>query len=61
MQIYKEVIYDLLTGEKELKIKESPVKGIYVENLSEVYLSSVEDFLNYHDIASGIEKSVKQD
>ena len=56
MQIYKEVIYDLLTGEKELKIKESPIKGIYVENLSEVYLSSVEDFLNYHDIASANRK-----
>ena len=56
MQIYKEVIYDLLTGEKELKIKESPIKGIYVENLSEVYLSSVDDFLNYHDIASANRK-----
>ncbi len=26
MQIYKEVIYDLLTGEKELKIKEVQLK-----------------------------------
>ncbi len=51
IQIYKEIIYDLLTGEKNLKLKENPTKGIYVENLSEVYLSSVDDFLNYAELA----------
>lgn len=51
VQIYKEVIYDLLTGEKHLQIKESPTRGIYVDGLSEVYLSSVDDFLNYAELA----------
>ena len=56
LQIYKEVIYDLLTGEKNLQIKESPARGIYVDGLSEVYLSSEEDFLNYADIAENNRK-----
>lgn len=51
LQIYKEVIYDLFTGEKDLKIKENPSKGIYVEGLSEVYLSTVEDFDDYLQLA----------
>ena len=51
LQIYKEVIYDLLTGEKDLKIKESPIKGVYVEGLSEVYLSTYEDFEDYYHLA----------
>ena len=49
MQIYKEVIFDLLTGEKNLKIKESPSKGIHVEGLTEVYIDSLEDFLELVD------------
>ena len=56
MQIYKEVIYDLLTGTKDLKIKENPSRGIFVENLSEVYLSNLEDFLNYNEIAQNNRK-----
>ena len=51
LQIYKEIIYDLLTGEKDLKIKESPIKGIYVDGLSEVYLSTYEDFEDYYHLA----------
>ena len=51
LQIYKEIIYDLLTGEKNLQIKENPARGIYVDGLSEVYLSSVDDFLNYAELA----------
>ena len=50
-QIYKEVIYDLLNGEKDLKIKENPVKGIYVDGLSEVYLTTIDDFLSYSELA----------
>ena len=50
-QIYKEVIYDLLTGEKDLKIKENPIKGIYVEGLSEVYLTNIQDFEDYSNLA----------
>ena len=51
LQIYKEIIYDLLTGEKNLQIKENTIRGIYVDGLSEVYLSSVDDFLNYAELA----------
>ena len=56
VQIYKEIIFDLLTGEKNLIIKESPTKGIFIDNLSEVYLSSVDDFLYYSDIAESNRK-----
>jgi hypothetical protein len=45
LQIYKEVIYDLLTGERDLKVKESPVKGIYVEGISEFFIDSRDTFL----------------
>lgn len=51
LQIYKEVIYDLLTGEKDLKIKENPAKGIYVDGLTEVCLVTVDDFMYYADLA----------
>ena len=51
LQIYKEVVYDLLTGERDLKIKESPIKGVYVEGLSEVYVDSKNEFLELIDIA----------
>ena len=56
VQIYKEVIYDLLTGEKNLVIKESPSRGIFIDNLSEVYLSSIDDFLYYAEIAESNRK-----
>lgn len=46
IQIYKECVYDLITGEKDLKIKESPSKGIYVEGLSEFFIDNTDDFLN---------------
>ena len=48
LEIYMENIYDLLNPDmrsSELKIKEHSVKGIYVENLSEIYISSQEEFL----------------
>jgi len=44
LQIYKEVIYDLLTGEKDLKVKENPTRGIYAENLSEVFIDNIDTF-----------------
>jgi kinesin family protein 5 len=47
LQIYKEVVYDLLSGEKDLKIKENPIKGIYVDGLTEVYIDSFENFMEY--------------
>ena len=51
LEIYKEVMYDLFTQENNLKIIENKEKGIYIENLSEVYLSSVDEFFNYVDLA----------
>ena len=45
MQNYREVIYDLLTDEKDLKIKESPERGIHVECLTEVYIYNKDDLL----------------
>ena len=47
LEIYKENLKDLLTDEyDELKIKESPQRGIYVEGLSEMPIGS-EDELMY--------------
>jgi len=51
LQIYKEVIYDLLTGEKDLKIKEYPNRGVYVEGLREVYVDNIETFYDLLAIA----------
>lgn len=49
LEIYKESLYDLLnpdTKPSELKIKEHPKKGIYIQNLQEEYISELEEFLN---------------
>jgi kinesin family protein 5 len=44
LEIYKENLYDLLhQGKSELKIKESPVKGIYVHGLSDFCVGSEEE------------------
>ena len=51
LQIYKENIYDLLTGESNLKIKENPIRGIYVDKLTEVYVDSFETFMEYVDLS----------
>jgi len=48
LEIYKENLYDLLnpdTKSQDLKIKEHKTKGIYVENLSEIYISSQEELI----------------
>lgn len=48
LEIYMENLYDLLNPEAkngELKIKEHSKRGIYVENLSELYITSQEEFL----------------
>ena len=40
MEIYKETLYDLLNDRaNNLKIKESPRRGIYVEGLTEIVIS----------------------
>jgi kinesin family protein 5 len=36
LEIYKENLFDLLSDHKDLKIKESPARGIYVEGLAKV-------------------------
>ena len=51
LQIYKENIYDLLTGESNLKIKENPIRGIYVDKLTEVYVDSFETFMEYVELS----------
>jgi len=48
LEIYMENLYDLLNPyvkSNELKIKEHNKLGIYVENLSEIYITSQEEFL----------------
>ncbi|XP_020614305.1 kinesin-like protein FLA10 [Orbicella faveolata] len=48
LQIYQEKIYDLLnsTNKVELSLREHPVKGVYVENLSEFVVRSPSEVLN---------------
>ena len=50
MEIYKEILYDLFTGRNNLKIIENKDK-IYVENLSQVYLSDLDEFFNYTELS----------
>lgn len=48
LEIYKEALYDLLNPQfnsKDLKIKETKDKQIYVTNLTEEYISSIDEFL----------------
>jgi len=48
LEIYMENLYDLLNPDmksSDLKIKEHSKHGIYVENLSEIYITSQEEFL----------------
>ena len=56
LEIYKEILFDCLTGEKDLKIKESPSLGIFVDGITEVYLSSIEEFIEYTELASAHRK-----
>ena len=48
LEIYKEGLYNLLNPEiqsKDLKIKETKDKQIYVKNLTEEYITNIEEFL----------------
>lgn len=48
LEIYKENLYDLLNPEidtKDLKIKETKDKQVYVKGLTEEYITNVEEFL----------------
>lgn len=51
LEIYQEDLRDLLTDESvDLKIKESPSRGIYVEGLREIPIVSEEEFMYWVDI-----------
>ena len=58
LEIYKENLYDLLAGDKlvgdgvarELKIKENPRRGIYVEGLTEEDVGSPEELMELLEI-----------
>lgn len=53
LEIYNEMIQDLLNPEKKnLKVHESPTKGIYIEDLTEKIVSSVEEIYEYLDIGA---------
>ena len=57
LEIYKEVMYDLLTQQSgDIKIQENPETGIVIEGLSEVYLSSLEEFFEYVDLSQSNRK-----
>ena len=52
LEIYKEVMYDLLAQQSaDLKIQENPESGIVIDGLSEVYLSSLNEFFEYVDLS----------
>jgi kinesin family protein 5 len=51
LEIYKENLRDLLTDDPvELKIKESPIRGIYVEGLSEYSIVSEEELMCWVEV-----------
>jgi len=50
LEIYKENLFDLLnsqTSPSQLKIKEHPKNGVYIENLSKEYITNIEELLSY--------------
>eukprot|EP00736_Rhodelphis_marinus_P009297 Rmarinus@m.14750 len=46
LELYNEVIYDLLSPSRDLKIRESTTKGVYVEGLSAFSVASQEEAFN---------------
>ena len=52
LEIYKEVMYDLLTQQDgDLKIQENPETGVIIDGLSGVYLSSLNEFFEYVELS----------
>ena len=52
LEIYKEVMYDLLSHQiKDLRIQENPETGMIIDGLSEVYLSSINEFFDYVEMS----------
>ena len=57
LEIYKEVLYDLLGNtNSEIKIQENPVTGVFIDGLSEVYLSSLSEFFDYAELSQSNRK-----
>ena len=60
MEIYKEVMYDLLTQQTgDLKVQENPETGIFIDGLSEVYLSSISEFFDYAELSQTKRKTAE--
>ena len=60
LEIYKEVMYDLLTQQTgEMKIQENPETGIFIDGLSEVYLSSINEFFDYVELSQTNRKTAE--
>lgn len=45
VEIYKETIKDLISGENGLKIKEEKSRGVYIEKLTSIPVVSEEEIL----------------
>lgn len=56
LEIYKEVMYDLISPENELKILENPATGVWIDGISEIYLSSVDEFFDYAELSQSNRK-----
>ena len=60
LEIYKEVMYDLLSQQiGDLKIQENPETGIFIDGLSEVYLSSINEFFDYVELSQTNRKTAE--
>ena len=60
LEIYKEVIYDLLSPQiTDIKIQENPESGVVIDGLSEVYLSSINEFFEYAELSQTNRKTAE--
>ena len=60
LEIYKEVMYDLLVQQTtDMKIQENPETGIFIDGLSEVYLSSINEFFDYVELSQNNRKTAE--
>ena len=58
VELYKEKLKDLSNNNKNLKINEDPLKGVYIEGLNEVYITSSFEFYKLLSIIES-NKSIK--
>ena len=60
LEIYKEVMYDLLSPQiSDIKIQENPESGMVIDGLSEVYLSSINEFFEYAELSQTNRKTAE--